>query len=338
MKVDTSFISLGQFIIDQEKLFPQADGHFSQILRDIVIASKFIHREVNRAGLADILGNIGADNVHGESVKKLDVYANEHLKKSLMRGGVASIIASEEEVDIVLLNDREGKYVVLFDPLDGSSNIDVNIPVGTIFSIYRRTSDFNHGCISDCLQTGRQQLAAGYVIYGSSTILTYTTGNGVNIFTFDPGIGDFFLSQAQVRIPQEASYLSVNDMKFDDFLPHTQSYINAVRQRNITNDKPLTPRYVGSLVADFHRNLLKGGIFMYPGTNKNPNGKLRLLYEANPMAFIIEQAGGKATDGHVSILDIQPTELHQRVPLILGSINEVNRYLSFVPQPELANL
>jgi fructose-1,6-bisphosphatase I len=337
MKVDTGFTSLGQFIIDQEKLFPHADGHFSQILRDIVIASKFIHREVNRAGLADILGNVGSANVHGESVKKLDVYANEHLKKSLMRGGVASIIASEEEEDFVLLNDQEGKYVVLFDPLDGSSNIDVNIPVGTIFSIYKRTSDFGHGCLPDCLQSGRQQLAAGYVIYGSSTILTYTTGNGVNIFTFDPAIGDFFLSHAQVQIPQEAFYLSVNDMKFDDFLPYTQSYLHSVRQRNINNDQPLTPRYVGSLVADFHRNLLKGGIFLYPGTYKNPKGKLRLLYEGNPMAFIMEQAGGLATNGHIPILDIQPTELHQRVPLIIGSANEVKRYLSFVPQPELAN-
>lgn len=337
MKVDTGFTSLGQFIIDQEKLFPQADGHFSQILRDIVIASKFIHREVNRAGLADILGNAGSANIHGESVKKLDVYANEHLKESLMRGGVASIIASEEEEEIVLLNDREGKYVVLFDPLDGSSNIDVNIPVGTIFSIYKRSSDFGNGCLSDCLQPGRQQLAAGYVIYGSSTILTYTTGNGVNIFTFDPGIGDFFLCQAQVQIPKTAAYLSVNDMQFDDFLPYTQNYLHAVRQRNINNEQPLTPRYVGSLVADFHRNLLKGGIFLYPGTKRNPNGKLRLLYEGNPMAFIIEQAGGLATNGHSNILDIKPEELHQRVPLILGSSNEVSRYLSFVPHPELVN-
>ena len=328
MKIDTTYTSLGQFIIDQEKLFPNADGHFSQILRDVVMASKFVHREVNRAGLAEILGNYGGANVHGESVKKLDIYANEHLKRSLQMGGVAAVIASEEEDEAVILNDQAGRYVVLFDPLDGSSNIDVNIPIGTIFSIYRRTSDAGNAQSSDCLQLGRKQLAAGYVLYGSSTILTYTTGNGVNIFTFDPGLGDFFLSQEQVRIPEEATYLSINDMKWEEFSPQLKNYLQSVRGKN---GKPaLTPRYVGSLVADFHRNLLKGGIFIYPSTVSKPEGKLRLLYEGNPMAFIIEQAGGLATNGVQSILDILPTTLHQRVPLILGSKNEVERYLSFM--------
>jgi len=325
------FTTLGQFIIDQENESLNANGNFSQLLRDIVLACKFVHREVNRAGLTDILGEIGSQNIQGEDVKKLDVFANEHLKRSLKNGGVAAVAASEEDDGHIILNDASGEYVVLFDPLDGSSNIDVNISVGTIFSIYHRESLKGQATLNDCLQQGKKQVCAGYVLYGSSTVLTYTTGKGVNIFTFDPSLGDFFLCKQEVKIPSLATYISVNDMQIDSFLPKVKRYLESVRNRNGQNSSgnSLTPRYVGSLVADFHRNLLKGGIFLYPGTISKPLGKLRLLYEANPMAFIIEQAGGIATNGTEPIMDIIPSELHQRVPLIIGSKHEVENFLSF---------
>lgn len=335
------FTTLGQFIIDRENDHLNTRGQFSQLLRDIVLACKFIHREVNRAGLTGILSAHGSENIHGEEVQKLDIFSNNHLKRSLKNGGVSAVIASEEEDDHIILNDQSGEYVVLFDPLDGSSNIDVNISVGTIFSIYRRVSSHGHASVEDCLRKGHFQVCAGYVLYGSSTILTFTTGKGVHIFTFDPGLGDFFLCQSEVKIPETTRYISVNDMNFNDFLPGVKNYLESIRGSNsIEQDfkekkinlnsvqRTLTPRYVGSLVADFHRNLLKGGVFLYPGTISKPEGKLRLLYEANPMAFIVEQAGGIATDGKERILDIQPKKLHQRTPLIIGNKTEVEYFLS----------
>ncbi|HWE41541.1 MAG TPA: class 1 fructose-bisphosphatase [Gemmatimonadaceae bacterium] len=320
----TSVVTIERYIIEQERLYPEATGELSGILYDVCLAAKMIANKVRRAGLVDILGATGFDNVQGEDVQKLDVFANETIVKAMDHGGRLCAMASEEEPGIIPIPDgfKCGKYCLLFDPLDGSSNIDVNVPVGTIFSVVRKITRGTRGEMEDMLQPGRRQVAAGYVIYGSSTMLVYTTGQGAHGFTYDPSIGEFLLSHPDIRIPNNPRYLSVNDAYESQWEEPVRSLMR--KYRGLEGDrKPLSVRYVGSLVADFHRNLLGGGVFCYPRNTRRPNGKLRLLYEANPLAFIVEQAGGAACDGTTRILDIQPTELHQRTPLYIGSKAEV---------------
>lgn len=326
--------TLGQFIIERQDEYPEAQGAFSRLLRDIGIAAKVISREVNKAGLAEILGEAGKENVQGEEVKKLDVIANELMIDCLSRGGKCCAIASEENDDIVHVNTEVSKdacYLVTMDPLDGSSNIDVNVSIGTIFMIFKRLSDASGPATrEDFMQPGNQALAAGYVIYGSSTMLVFTTGNGVNGFTLDPSIGEFCLSHPDMQIPKDGKIYSLNEGNIAEFPEGVKNYVKWCQETDKETKRPYSARYIGSMVADFHRNLLKGGIFIYPPTAKAPNGKLRLLYECNPMAFLIEQAGGKATTGKERILDIQPTELHQRVPVFIGSENMVNKAIEFL--------
>ena len=316
----TSVVTIERFIIEQERLFPEATGELSGILYDIALAAKMIANKVRSAGLADILGSEGHENVQGEVQQKLDVIANDIIIKAMDHGGRLCAMASEEEPDIIQIPEgfRCGKYVLLFDPLDGSSNIDVNVPVGTIFSVMRKITRGTRGEMEDMLQPGRRQVAAGYVIYGSSTMLVYTTGQGVHGFTLDPSIGEFLLSHPNIRIPERGRYLSVNDSYEQLWDENVKALMR--RYRGLDNEqKAMSVRYVGSLVADFHRNLLGGGVFVYPSNRKTPKGKLRLLYEANPLAFMVTEAGGLATDGTRDILDITPTELHQRTPLYIGS-------------------
>jgi fructose-1,6-bisphosphatase I len=330
----TSVVTIERFIIEQERMFPDATGELSGILYDMALVGKMIANKVRSAGLADILGATSDTNVQGEVQQKLDVIANEIVVKAFDHGGRLCAMASEEEENIINIPDgfRPGKYVLLFDPLDGSSNIDVNVPVGTIFSVFRKITRGTHGEMEDLLQPGRRQVAAGYILYGSSTMMVYTTGQGAHGFTLDPSIGEFLLSHPNIRIPKQARYLSVNDAYEQDWPEPTRALMR--RYRGLDGErKALNVRYVGSLVADFHRNLLGGGVFCYPANTKSPNGKLRLLYEANPLAFIAEQAGGAATDGYGSILDVEPTELHQRTPLYLGSKDEVNQVSEF-PLPK----
>jgi fructose-1,6-bisphosphatase I len=304
------------------------------LLRDIGIAAKVISREVNRAGLAEILGEAGKENVQGEDVKKLDVIANDLMIECLSRGGECCGIASEEDDGIIQISSEvseNAKYVVAMDPLDGSSNIDVNVSIGTIFCIYKRVTPVRTPVtLDDFFQKGSQMLAAGYVIYGSSTMLVYTTGNGVNGFTLDPSIGEFCLSHPDMKIPADGKIYSLNEGNICDFPQGVQDYIRWCQCADKESKRPYSARYIGSMVADFHRNLLKGGIFIYPPTAKAPNGKLRLLYECNPMAFIMEQAGGKATTSTQRILDIQPEALHQRVPIFIGSGNMVDKAVEFM--------
>ena len=321
----TSVVTIERYIIEQERQHPEATGELSGILYDIALAAKMISQKVRRAGLVDILGATDVQNVQGEIQQKLDVFANETMIKAMDHGGRLCGMASEEEPGIIQIPEgfKCGKYCLLFDPLDGSSNIDVNVPVGTIFSVVRKITRGKHGDMEDFLQPGRRQVAAGYVIYGSSTMLVYTTGQGTHGFTLDPMIGEFLLSHPNIRIPDQGAYLSVNDSYESIWDDATKSLMR--RYRGLEGDrKPLNVRYVGSLVADFHRNLLGGGIFAYPPNRKWPRGKLRLLYEANPLAFIVEQAGGAATDGATRIQDVIPTELHQRTPLFIGSKSEVD--------------
>ena len=320
----TSVVTIERFIIEEERNHPEATGELSGILYDLALAAKMIANKVRSAGLADILGSDDNVNVQGEVQQKLDVLSNEIIVKAMDHGGRLCAMASEEEPDIIQIPDnfKCGKYCLLFDPLDGSSNIDVNVPVGTIFSVVRKITRGRHGELEDMLQPGRRQVAAGYIIYGSSTMMVYTTGQGAHGFTLDPSIGEFLLSHPNIRIPDDARYLSVNDAYetlWDDGVRSVMRQFKGLEG----DHKALSTRYVGSLVADFHRNLLGGGIFAYPSNRKSPNGKLRLLYEANPLAFIVEQAGGAATDGRRRILDVQPNELHQRTPLYIGSRNEV---------------
>jgi len=329
----TQFVTLGQFIIERQGDFPYAKGELSRLLRDIGIASKIINREVNKAGLVDILGDSGEVNSTGDEVKILDIYANKQLISALQSGGEVCVIGSEENENEVPIDNevsKNAKYVVLFDPLDGSSNIDVNVSVGTIFSIYRRVSLSGPGTKEDCLQRGTEQIASGYVIYGSSTMLVYTTGKGVNGFTYDPSIGEFCLSHRNMKIPKDGKMYSINEGNYLDFPEGVKEYIKYCQERDPDTNRPLTTRYIGSMVADFHRNLIKGGVFIYPSTSKKPEGKLRLLYECNPLAFIVEQAGGKASDGNKRILDIEPTELHQRTQIVIGSLNMVNKVEEFI--------
>jgi fructose-1,6-bisphosphatase I len=309
--------TLAEFIVERQSEFKYSTGELSRLLTAIRLAAKIVNREVNKAGLVeDIIGAAGNENVQGEEQQKLDVVANTLFINALRNQGECCAVGSEENDDIIIYqNERssKGKYIVLMDPLDGSSNIDVNVSIGTIFSIYRRLDDNAPVSHADFLQPGSAQVAAGYVIYGSSTMLVYTTGHGVNGFTLDPSIGTFCLSHPDMKAPAKGKIYSVNEGNFNDFAPGVQAYIEHCREQR------MSARYIGSLVADFHRNLLKGGIYMYPATAKAPKGKLRLLYEANPLAFLVEQAGGMATDGSQRILDIVPTELHQRCPLFIGS-------------------
>ncbi len=329
MQHGTNVITLEQFIIEQEQDHPEAIGRFSKILRDIVLAARMINREVNKAGLVDILGLTGETNCQGERVQKLDIFSNEQMMDALFRGRMVCAVGSEENDDFIIDNESEGKYVVLMDPLDGSSNIDVNVAIGTIFSIYKRKTTSGPLTQEDLLQPGHQQVAAGYLLYGSSTMLVYTTGNGVNGFTLDPSIGEFLLSHPDMKFPEKCTTYSVNEGHYRDFFEGTKEYLRHIKRDSPT---PYSARYIGSLVADFHRNLLTGGIFMYPGTTKKPKGKLRLNFEANPMAFIAEQAGGYGSDGYQNVMDIQPTHLHQRTPFFIGNKDEVHKVESYVEQ------
>lgn len=319
--------TLGEFIVEKQLDFPDASGSLSQLLGAIRLAAKVVNREINKAGLVDIIGSAGQENVQGEQQQKLDIYANEKFKAAMEARGEVCGVASEEEDEFIAFNNtqsKNGKYIVLMDPLDGSSNIDVNVSVGTIFSIYKRVSPVGSEVTeADFLQPGRKQIAAGYVIYGSSTMLVYSTGNGVHGFTLDPSIGVFCLSHQDMKIPRDGNIYSINEGNYIKFPQGVKRYIKYCQQEAPEQGRPYTSRYIGSLVSDFHRNLLKGGIFIYPTTASAPAGKLRLLYECNPMAFLMEQAGGKASDGFHPILDITPTELHQRTPFFVGSTNMV---------------
>ncbi len=321
----TRFMTLPRHIMEGEKLHPEATGELSSILLQLGLAAKLISLEVNKAGLVDILGFTGDQNVHGEQVKKLDMFAHETLLRAMDHGGHFCVMASEEEEDIIHIppHHKIGKYVLLFDPLDGSSNIDANVSIGTIFSIYKRISEGNGpGTLEDCLQPGSNQVAAGYIVYGSSTILVYTAGHGVYGFTLDPAFGEFLLSHDDIKIPKHGRIYSINEGNYFSWPRGLKDYIKYL-QANLFDGKPYQARYIGSMVADVHRTLLYGGIFMYPGDKRNSKGKLRLAYECNPMSFIIEEAGGKATDGKQRILDKKPESLHERSPIFVGSIDDV---------------
>ncbi len=334
MNVNRKVQTLDEFTIQQLRDFPQATGELSHLLRNIGLAAKRVNTEVNKAGLVDILGDFGTVNVQGEEVKKLDIYANDQFTGVLKHGIACAGIASEELDDFVAFDDAKSaksKYVCLFDPLDGSSNIDVNVSIGTIFGVYRRKTEVGTVVTQeDFLQPGNQQVAAGYIVYGSSTMLVYATRRGVNGFTLDPSIGEWTLSHPDIKCPETGKIYSVNHGNFFQYEKAIQDYIQICQKKDKTNGGPYTQRYIGSMVSDVHRNLIKGGIFMYPGTIDKPKGKLRLLYECNPFAFIVTVAGGKATNGKENILDIQPTELHQRSPMFIGStqmMEELETYL-----------
>lgn len=331
----TNISTLSEFIIESEDAYPEATGALTRILSDIAIASKIVHREINKAGLVDILGAAGSENIQGEQVQKLDLYANDQFIAALQSGGEVAAIASEEDDDIVVLEGRaaHGKYLVCMDPLDGSSNIDVNISVGTIFSIYKRDDNATGPVTRDeFYKKGSEQVVGGYVIYGSSTMLVYTTGKGVNGFTLDPSIGEFCLSHPNIKTPSNGGIYSINEGNINSVSQGIKDYVNFCQQLNEAGKRTHTARFMGSLVADFHRNLLKGGIFIYPATADAPKGKLRLLYECNPIAFIAEQAGAKATDGTMRVLDIEPTELHQRTPFFTGSPEMMDKAASFLEE------
>ncbi|GAB5401034.1 MAG: class 1 fructose-bisphosphatase [Aureisphaera sp.] len=325
--------TLGEFIIENQGEFKYSSGELSRLINSIRLAAKVVNHEVNKAGLVDILGAAGDTNVQGEDQQKLDVFANEAFIKTLTNREIVCGIASEEEDDFITIKGRneknDNKYVVLIDPLDGSSNIDVNVSVGTIFSIYRRvTPEGTPVTLEDFLQPGKNQVAAGYIIYGTSTMIVYTTGHGVNGFTLNPAIGTYYLSHPNMKFPETGKIYSVNEGNYVHFPQGVKDYIKYCQAEE--GDRPYTSRYIGSLVSDFHRNMIKGGIYIYPNTAKDPNGKLRLLYECNPMAFIAEQAGAKASNGSRRIMDIQPTELHQRVPFFCGSKKMVEKAESFM--------
>lgn len=326
-------ITLGEFIIENQNAFPYSTGELSKLINAIRLAAKTVNHEVNKAGLVDVVGTNDSTNIQGETQQKLDVFANEVFIKALQNREIVCGIASEEEEDFVGINSRnkqhQNKYVVVIDPLDGSSNIDVNVSVGSIFSIYRRISPVGSPVqLEDFLQKGRNQVAAGYVIYGTSTMLVYTTGQGVNGFTLNPALGTFYLSHSLVEHPKEGAIYSVNEGNYVHFPEGVKQFIKYCQKEE--GNRPYTSRYIGSLVSDFHRNLIKGGIYLYPETSSHPSGKLRLLYECNPMAFLAEQSGGLATNGEQSILDIQPTQLHQRVPFYCGSQDLVNQLNTFL--------
>lgn len=337
MDQDT-FITLGEFIIEKQKDFKYSSGELSRLLSSIKLAAKMVNREVNKAGISHILGKTGHTNIQGEKQQKLDVLANEIFIESLSQREVVCGIASEEEENFIEIkngkNSHLNKYVVLIDPLDGSSNIDVNVSVGTIFSVYGRLSEIGSPVQEkDFLQPGTKQVAAGYIIYGSSTMLVFTTGNGVNGFTMDPSLGTFYLSHPNIKIPDLEQIYSINEGSYLKFPQGVKNYIKYCQEEK--ENRPYTSRYIGSLVADFHRNILKGGIYIYPSTSQYPEGKLRLLYECNPIAFLAEQAGGKASDGKQRVLEIQPRQLHQRIPFFCGNTSMVikaEEFLSASPE------
>lgn len=325
--------TLGEFIIENQASFKYTSGELSRLINSIRLAAKVVNHEVNKAGLVDIIGAAGDTNIQGEDQQKLDVYANEKFIQTLKNRNIVCGIASEEEDDFITINSQDennqNKYIVLIDPLDGSSNIDVNVSVGTIFSVYRRVTPVGTPVtLEDFLQKGSEQVAAGYVVYGTSTMLVYTTGHGVNGFTLNPAIGSFYLSHPNMQFPEDGSIYSVNEGNYIHFPQGIKDYIKYCQQEE--GDRPYTSRYIGSLVSDFHRNMIKGGIYLYPQSSKNPNGKLRLLYECNPMAFLAEQANGKSSDGFTRTLDVVPTTLHQRVPFICGSKNMVEKAEEFM--------
>ena len=333
LPVNRQILTLDEFTIRQFRQIPNATGELSTLLRDIGLAAKRINVEVNKAGLVDILGDAGSTNVQGEDVKKLDVYANETFIRTLTNREIVCGIASEESDDFITIagsrKDHKNKYVVLIDPLDGSSNIDVNVSVGTIFSIYRRVTPIGTPVqLEDFLQPGNLQVAAGYIVYGTSTMLVYTTGYGVNGFTLNPALGSWYLSHPDMQYPEDGRIYSINEGNYVHFPQGVKDYIKYCQEEE--GDRPYTSRYIGSLVSDFHRNMIKGGIYIYPTSSRAPEGKLRLLYECNPMAFIAEQAGGKASDGFKRIMDIKPDELHQRVPFFCGSKNMVEKAEEFM--------
>jgi len=333
--------TLGEFIIDRQNHFKYTEGELSRLLNSIKLAAKIVNHEVNKAGLVDIIGASGDINIQGETQQKLDVYANDVFMRTLKNRKIVCGIASEEEDDFVIVQKEDGgsehKYIVLMDPLDGSSNIDVNVSVGTIFSVYRRVSPIGTPVTKeDFLQKGREQVAAGYVVYGTSTMLVYTTGHGVNGFTLNPALGTWYLSHKDMMFPKTGKIYSINEGNYIHFPQGVKDYLKYCQEEE--EDRPYTSRYIGSLVSDFHRNMIKGGIYIYPTSSKSPRGKLRLLYECNPIAFLAEQAGGKASDGYKSVMDITPSELHERVPFFVGSTMMVEKAEEFMKEyPEAEN-
>ena len=325
--------TLDEFIINNQNSFKYSSSEFSRLINSITLAANVVNHKLNKAGLVDIIGETGKTNVQDEKQQKLDVYANNKFRDTLINRNIICGYASEEDESFISVNsddkNNQNSYIVLIDPLDGSSNIDVNVSVGTIFSVYRRISEIgNSVSIDDFLQKGRNQVAAGYIIYGTSTMLVYTTGDGVNGFTLNPAIGSFYHSHSNLKFPKKGSIYSVNEGNYLQFPDYVKKYLKFCQMEE--DNRPYTSRYIGSLVSDFHRNLIKGGIFMYPNTSKNPEGKLRLLYECNPISFICEQAGGLAIDGEENILDIQPDALHQRIPFYCGSEKMINQLQTFV--------
>lgn len=331
-------MTIERHILEAERTAPLATGVFTQLLYDIALAAKMIARETTRAGLVDILGATETDNVHGERQQKLDVYADEVMFRMNDHTGRLCVMASEEHPDIMHIPERfeTGKYVLVYDPLDGSSNIDVNVSIGTIFAIFRKISDSSRGTLEDVLQPGTALAAAGYVIYGASTMMVYSTGHGVHGFTLDPSVGEFLLSHENIRIPSKARYYSVNQGNEKYWTTGVRRYVKWLQGLETEDRTPLSMRYIGSLVADFHRNLLKGGIYMYPGDLREPSGKLRLLYEGAPLAFLVEQAGGKASDGYQPINQIVPKHLHQRAPLFIGNKDLVEKAEQFIREHDQA--
>ncbi len=336
--------TITQHILNQQREKPEATGAFTHILYELIVAAKVISKDVNKAGLVDILGSTGEINIQDEAVQKLDVFANRIIVERMQHIGQLCCMGSEEIADLIDIPPQypKGNYILVFDPLDGSSNIDVNISIGTIFGIYKKVGDETdiNFLLHEVLQPGIKQVAAGYFIYGSSTIMVYTTGNGVHGFTLFPSVGEFLLSHEDIRIPEKGKIYSVNESNYPYWDEKTRSLIDYFKTKDKKSGRPYTARYVGSLVADFHRNLLKGGIFMYPADLKDPkkpSGKLRLMVEANPLAMVVEQAGGYASDGHGPILDIQPTDLHQRVPLYIGSRKDVELAEAFISEKRQGN-
>ncbi len=325
-------VTLSQFLVQDERRYPEARGEFTSVLMDIALASKMINREVIRAGLVDVLGYTGKDNIQGERVQKLDRFAHETIMRVLGSTGQLAVLASEEDENIIPVPEGQpvGKYIVNFDPLDGSSNINANVNIGTIFSVLPRVTRRGGGTLEDCLQPGTRQLCAGYVMYGSSTMLVYTSGHGVHGFTYEPSVGEYLLSNPDIHIPERGRIYSVNEGNYSQWSDGVKRYVDYLKVDDKATGRPYSSRYVGSLVADFHRNLLYGGIFLYPGDRKNPRGKLRVLYEAAPLALIVEEAGGLASDGTRRILEITPATLHERTPLFLGSPADVQECQTFV--------
>lgn len=323
--------TLEEYIIQSQNKFPGATGELSQLLRDIGLAAKIISREVNKAGITNLLGAHGSENIHGETVKKLDIFADTQLISALDRSQITCMVISEENDGVVQLNSDGGKYIVYLDPLDGSSNIDVNVSIGSIFSIYMRQPRYEKELVEDdALQPGTRQVAAGYVLYGSSTILAYTTGLGVGTFTLDPSIGEFMLSVDNHKIPETGAIYSINEGSYNSWEDGLKKYIKYCQEYDSDSNRPYSARYIGSMVADLHRTLIQGGIFIYPASKKYPEGKLRLMYECNPLSFIIEQAGGLATNGNQRILEIMPENIHQRTPIFIGSKENVLKVHAFL--------